>query len=249
MTEKLSVVIPTLQKNKELLMNLINSLSKDSSVDEIILIDNSLQGIDEKIDKLRVITPKENMFVNPSWNLGVKEAKNDFVALLNDDITICKDFCFKIVSQMTSDMGIVGFSRDFVVEEKEILPAPSEENLTLETVDGRCGHFGIAMFFHKSAYVEIPEDIKIYWGDDWLFVQAKRLKRQNYVIANQKILHWGSLSCLDENLNPASKRDSKLFRKYTRKWWQFIFNCEKVYKGVRFTIFGIEILKHFDKKH
>ena len=49
-------------------------MCKDCDVDEIIVIDNSLQGIELDSKKLRVIIPNENIFVNPSWNLGVKEA-------------------------------------------------------------------------------------------------------------------------------------------------------------------------------
>ena len=97
---KLSVIIPTLQKNKEFLDNLIKTLSIDESVAEIIVIDNSCTGYSYESEKLRVIVPKENLYVNPSWNLGVKEAKEDIIALLNDDITIPDSFCQTILSQM-----------------------------------------------------------------------------------------------------------------------------------------------------
>ncbi len=246
---KISAIIPTLQKNVILLENLIKSLDQDDNVDEIIIIDNSLKGIQPISDKLKIITPNENLFVNPSWNLGVKTAKNEIVVLLNDDITIPNDFCKRVAEKMTPNMGIIGFNRDFVETTQDILPPPEQTPLKLEKVYGRCGHFGIAMFFFKSSYVQIPEDIKIYWGDDWLFIQNKRQKRQNYFISNQIIYHWGSLSSLSDIVTPFSKKDSKLFRKYTRKWWQYIFNVEIVFRGIRITIFGLEILKHFSKKH
>ena len=55
MNKKISVIIPTLQKNKELLINLLRTLSNDSEVDEIIVIDNSLKGIEENIEKTKEI--------------------------------------------------------------------------------------------------------------------------------------------------------------------------------------------------
>ena len=246
---KLSVVMPTLQKNKEMLYNLISNLNKDESVAEIIVIDNSLQGIDNISKKLKVIIPKENLFVNPSWNLGVKEAKEDIVALLNDDVTLPYDFCKSVVEKMTPDMGIVGFHRDYIENIPQVMPIPELEEITLEEAEGRCGFFGIAMFFYKSAYIEIPEDMKIFWGDDWLFYMNRKRKIKNYLISGQKIYHWGSLSSTDKTVNPYSKKDSKLYRKYTRKWWNNIFNYEPVFRGFRITIFGIDILKHYDKKH
>ena len=112
--KKVSVVIPTLQKNLELLNNLVKNLSEDESVSEIIGIDNSVKGYSYDSNKLRVIVPESNMFVNPSWNLGVKEAKEEIVSLLNDDITLPKDFCRSVVEKMSPDMGIVGFHRDYI---------------------------------------------------------------------------------------------------------------------------------------
>lgn len=247
--KQVSIVIPTLQKNIELLNNLINVLDEDNTVSEIILIDNSTKGFSSNCSKLRVIVPSENLFVNPSWNLGVKEAKEDIVALLNDDITIPESFCRTIVSKMTPEMGVIGFNRDFVYNTHEIMPRPELTNLTLDKAEGRCGYFGIAMFFYKSAYCEIPDDIKIFWGDDWLFYQNKKRHIQNYFIKNQIIYHYDALSSTDKVVNPYSKSDSKLYRKYTRKWWQYVFNIEPVYKGFRITVLGLEILYHYDKKH
>lgn len=247
--KKISVVIPTLQKNVEILNNLVNSLNKDQAVGEIIVIDNSCKGYDFDCEKLRVIIPEENLFVNPSWNLGVKEAKEEIVALLNDDITLPCDFCSRVVEKMASDMGVVGFHIDFIDNIPKVMPTPKTTELKLEKASGRCGFFGIAMFFYKTSYIEIPEDIKIYWGDDWLYSQNEKRHRKNYYISNQRIYHWGSLSSTDKVVNPYSKHDSKLYRKYTRKWWQQIYNYEPVFRGFRITIFGIELLYHFDKNH
>lgn len=247
--KKLSVVIPTLQKNLELLNNLVKTLSNDSCVSEIIIIDNSTKGYTYENNKVRVIVPKENLFVNPSWNLGVKEAKENIVALLNDDITIPEGFCKSVVSQMSENMGVVGFHRDFIINTPEIKPLPELTHLYLEKAAGRCGFFGVAMFFYKASYFEIPEDIKIFWGDDWLYTQNKKRKRTNYYIKDQIIYHYGSLSSTDKIVSPYSKNDSKLYRKYTRKWWQNIFNVEPVYKGFRLTILGVELLYHYDEIH
>ena len=105
--KRVSVVIPTLQKNLELLNNLVKTLHNDVFVSEIIIIDNSTKGYTYESDKVRVIIPKENLFVNPSWNLGVKEAKEDKIAILNDDITIPEDFCSTISEQISPDKGII----------------------------------------------------------------------------------------------------------------------------------------------
>ena len=150
---------------------------------------------------------------------------------------------------MQENMGVVGIRSDFVINIPEIKPAPLESNIILKEATGRCTSFGVAMFFFKNTYIEIPEDIKIFWGDDWLYCQNKKRKRKNYFIVNQKIYHYGSLSSADKNLNPYSKKDAKLYRKYTRNLLEKFFNFESVYKGFRLTFLGINILYHYSKKH
>lgn len=57
-----SVIIPTLQKNKTILTNLIHSLDKDGAVSEIILIDNSCKRFSHPSDKLKVIIFREDCY-------------------------------------------------------------------------------------------------------------------------------------------------------------------------------------------
>ena len=235
---KISVIIPTLQKNKDLLVNLLHALNQDKGVDEIIVIDNSLKGIDENIEKLKVIKPSENMFVNPSWNYGVKIAKNNFIALLNDDITISPNFCSNVASKMTPDMGIAGFNINYVEINENIVPQPQDSEIFLEKINFRPDHFGIAMFFYKSSYIEIPEGLKIHFGDDWLLLKNKELKRQNYVISGQKIYHFSSLT-VKTIPSKIFKKERKIYKKHTLKWYQYIFDIEKRYEGYRIRLFGI----------
>ena len=247
--KKLSVIIPTLQKNINLLNNLISTIDRDNFVSEIILIDNSRKGYSFNSEKLRVIIPEKNLFVNPSWNLGVKEAKEQIVALFNDDIIIPENFCKSVILQMNESMGIVGFHRDFIENIKETIPAIKSTKPTLIPASGRCGHFGIVMFFYKTSFYEIPEDIKIFWGDDWLYYQNKKHNTKNYYIVNQKLYHYGGLTSSDKKISMQAKNDSKLYRKYTRNLWQQIFYYEPVFRGFRLTICGLELLYHYDKNH
>jgi len=247
--KRISVVIPTLQKNKELLINLLSTLEQDKSVDEILLIDNSLQGLDYTNSKLRTIIPNENMYVNPSWNFGVKEARNDIVALLNDDITITSDFCSRVAEEINPNMGCVGFNIDNIRVTHEIQQAIGGTKLCVEPSEYRGNHWGIAIFFYKSSYLEIPNDLKIFCGDDWIFMQSKKYNRQNYQISGQDIYHYGSLTSASKSLSAIGDKDRALYRRYTRKWWNYIFNVEPVFRGVRITVLGIELLCHYTNKH
>ena len=236
--KKISVVIPTLQKNILFLKNLISTLEKDSSVEEIIIIDNSLKGINLVSEKLRIITPSENIFVNPSWNLGVKEAKCDIVALLNDDITIPNNFCSKIANKLTPKMGAVGYFEDFVEITHELVEQPAESNIEFKEIIGRPEQWGIAIFFYKSSYFEIPEDLKIHFGDDWLIHKNKEAQRKNYMVIGQKIYHYSSMS-VKGTPSKTFERERKIYKKHTLKWYQHLFDVEKRFYGYRIRTFGI----------
>ncbi len=107
-----SIVIPTLQKDTKILKMLLDELSQDQTVGEIILIDNSLQGFEYNSDKLRIIIPNENLFVNPSWNLGVEKAKFDYVGILNDDILLPKNLVSDVYSFLQGEnIGLVGIDK------------------------------------------------------------------------------------------------------------------------------------------
>lgn len=83
----ISFIVPTMWKSKDTLYNMLYAYKKANIPNaEFILIDNS-RGcyIDTEIT---VLIPKENLYVNKAWNIGVEIAKNNIVCLLNDDIEI-----------------------------------------------------------------------------------------------------------------------------------------------------------------
>ena len=246
---RVSVVIPTLQKNLDLLNNLVKTLEEDVFVSEIIVIDNSTKGYSFDSKKLRVIVPKENLYVNPSWNLGVKEAKENLVAILNDDIIIPKTFCKVIMLQMREDMGIIGFHRDFIENTHELKPIPEQTESYIGKTKKHCGGFGVAMLFYKTSYYEIPEDMKVFCGDEWLFYQNEKHKARNYWITYQKIYHYDGLSLTDDIKNQYLEHDRELFKKYTRTWKDQLFSIKFLFRGIRITIFGFDFVYHWSKNH
>lgn len=246
--EKVSVAIPTLQKNKTLLDNLVTTLSEDEGISEIIVIDNSLNGYEHPSDKLRVIVPEDNIFVNPGWNLGVKEAREDIVALLNDDIKIPDNFCSRIADKITPDMGIVGYIKEYVKECRSNPPKPEVSEIILEKTDGRCNSFGTAMFFYKSSYYDIPEEMKIYFGNDWLIYKNIKAHKQNYIVKGQYICQYDGLTTgSSKKYLSQMKKERRLYKRHTRQWWNYIFSIEPMYKRKRIIILGIKISISWDK--
>jgi hypothetical protein len=165
--------------------SLLESLYEDPAVSEIIIIDNTedQSNIDKIIvkEKLQIHHQGKNIYVNPAWNLGVSIAKEDVVAIINDDVTIPNNL-FSALSQVDfKEIGIVGACHP-TIQQVEHPVRFNTENAELFAVQERMWGYGIFMAMHKNTYINIPEDMLVWCGDDYLFHQNKALGRQNYVL-------------------------------------------------------------------
>ena len=253
---KLSVIIPTLQKNVRVLTMLLNQLISDENTDEIIVIDNSKQGLNIQSDKLRVIIPKENLYVNPAWNLGVKEVKNQYIGIINDDLIFPKNFISKVIDFLilNSDVGIVGLDTIEPTKPDDFDNYPKDTGIEFKKIFERNSCWGSAMFLKKSLYCEIPLEMKVWFGDDFLFEKIKEQKKTNYRIINSNIKHLHSLTSDLNEFDAIKRKDEEIYykiypqyRKRNKKLniLQKIFSIKNQYKNCKqhkiITVLGIKI--------
>jgi hypothetical protein len=162
---KYSVIIPTLWKSNRI-GKLLFDLIKCEFVDEIILIDNAGKFFEnfEALDKVRLVQVGENIYVNPAWNLGVKLAKNNSIALVNDDINFNPNVFGVITNDILLEYGIIGQS------EYNYKGNNTDEPI-LEKWNGKIRDWGwgCLIMFDKQNWIDIPDDIKIWYGDDYIF--------------------------------------------------------------------------------
>ena len=182
---KVSAIIPTLWKAKEFTDHLVDVLIEDESVGEIIIIDNAPADFFYEHDNVITLWPHENIYVNPSWNLGVEESNYDKFIILNDDIIIPYNFVSQLEEWITKDIGLIGLDiasiikvTQFDVENITLL----DRKIELQPVLKRNWGFGMAIAAHKKSYHKIPENIRIWYGDDYLFQMNNEVNKTNYVI-------------------------------------------------------------------
>lgn len=217
--KKISVIIPTLQKNKTILDMLLNELNADNSVSEIILIDSSRKGYNTELSKVRVIIPEENinLYVNQSWNLGVKEAKENLFALFNDDLLVCDNFCSRVIEliEAINNFGFLGMSENSIIN-TNITNYPQYTNFYIKEISKRRPSFwGSIIFGNKQNYKEIPENIKVWCGDDYIIYSCDK---NVYELEKAQIFHLGSLSSHNKALKKIKHSDvfnfAELYPKY-----------------------------------
>lgn len=188
--KKVSITVPTMWKCKDILYEALQLYINSSLVDDIIIIDNDRINTPEwdllNNPKIRLVKMYENIFVNPAWNLGVSLAKNELVNIVNDDIIYDINCLEKVLkSAENPNFGIIGFSPGDTLHNQ---PPHIHENIDLITCNSvqRPHGFGMSMFVRKSDWIDIPDDLKIYFGDDFLFDRFFKDKKDILVLTNIK---------------------------------------------------------------
>lgn len=195
----LSIVIPTMQKDVEVLNKLLSELEDSPAVGEVLLIDNSCKGFEGPYSKLKVLVQKENLFVNPAWNLGVESSNPKFshFGVLNDDIIFPKSLFAQVddfLSNAGADTGLAGIDCVNNTPKAQFDSYPEESEVKFEPAEKLQGFWGAAYFGDKRNYVHIPEEMKVFYGDHFLFTRNVQAGRRNFKITNLRVKHLESLT-------------------------------------------------------
>jgi hypothetical protein len=186
MSEKFSVIVPTMWRVAHQFINFLRPLCDNPLVDEIIIINNDTtktpkHGLSNP--KINIVNFSENIYVNPAWNYGVSIAKNNKICLLNDDIMFDIRLFTKLENLITKNNGVFGLypgDSNFYQEPN------TTKNIDIERqYKQRCMGFGCLMFLHKDNWRNIPDELKIFYGDDFIFdYHARVLNKPNFIIKN-----------------------------------------------------------------
>lgn len=158
---KISVIIPTIWSSN-VIYHSVDRLQKMDIIGEIIIINNRPSSCENSIvgEKIRQYDFEENLYVNAAWNFGVSKASHEKICILNDDVLMDDlGFYYALFLLDNPSIGIVGIS-------KECLKHRSDYRV--EHISVRNRGYGTVMFLRKSEYTPIPDDLRIWFGDDWL---------------------------------------------------------------------------------
>jgi hypothetical protein len=208
---KYSVIIPTLWKSNRI-GKLLFDLIKCEFVDEIILIDNAGKFFEnfEALDKVRLVQVEENIYVNPAWNLGVKLSKNNNIAILNDDINFDPNIFELITEDILSEFGIIGMGEGNYKESinQEIGPCIDVWHPGINDWG-----WGCFIMLHKKYWIDIPENIKIWYGDNFIKDVNPAPKG---ILRNFKVETEMSTTSDEKEWDEVKKKDYEYFINYLR---------------------------------
>lgn len=126
----------------------VKNISAEVVVVDNASSDNSVEYLQKKFNWVKFIASKENLGFSKGNNIGIAEAKGQYILLLNPDTVVAEDTFEKAIAFMDShpEAGALGVHMidgkgNFLPESKRGLPTPSVAFYKT---------FGLAAFFPKS---------------------------------------------------------------------------------------------------
>lgn len=165
-----SVVLPTMWRIRETIEDL-KTLEKCNLVGEIILINNNIKSTPSEFDislfsKVIEVKPPKNLYINPSWNLGIRMSKCNKVMIKNDDIFFdYEKALFAINEELEAEDSIIG---TYLQHNNNKIKNNQENKVIFTEVPKRDIGFGCSMFLNKSSFIPINDKLLIWYGDDFM---------------------------------------------------------------------------------
>lgn len=164
-----TVIVPTLQRSPRL-AEVLDRCLEHPLVLEVIVINNAGTPIDREHPKLRVLDQGRNIFVNPAWNLGAREARGELLAIVNDDVLFEDEALTRAARILRRGVfGIVGPDRSTFHP-----GAGGRIGHRLARPDATTRYYGTFLCLRRRDYRPVPAELKIWGGDDWLVTMSPR---------------------------------------------------------------------------
>lgn len=195
-----SVIIPTMWRS-DFLISAISEYINSKLINEIIIIDNDpSKKIDlPKNDKIKYLSKGYNIFVNPAWNWGVNISKNENLLIVNDDVLI------KNIDTLLSDDNLI--KQDLVGLDYKNINKGNGLKILPTNEDMERG-FGCFLYTKKNSYIQIPEEMKIWCGDKFLF---KKIKNKAHFSCDNINIKLSKTVKSIENVHTILENDRKYF--------------------------------------
>ncbi|WP_455645357.1 glycosyltransferase family 2 protein [Methanosphaera sp.] len=255
---EITIIIPQ-YNNRELLENLLNSLSTVKQAFDIIIIDNaseddSVEFIKTNFPEITLIENKTNKGFACAVNQGIKSSNTEYVFLLNNDTTVHEDCLDNLLKTIKHDSTIFSVSSKMIQyhNPEYIDDAGDEYNIlgwskkigldhNISEYDNDCEVFGAcagAALYKRTLFDEIglfDENFESYVEDMDLSFRSRLHGYKSYYSADALVYHYGSATSGSKH-NPFKVRLSARNNIYLiyKNWslWMKIINSPFVFIGI-----------------
>jgi glycosyltransferase involved in cell wall biosynthesis len=211
---KLSIVIPTLN-NVEYTAICVGSILNNTTSDyEIIFVD------DCSTDGTRALLrnfPSATVWFNPeprgvtaNWNKGIELSKGEYVAIINNDIVLTKDWDTPLINALNDDTWVAS-------------PFHTEHALPTDFPNGTTRHdnggfplLGCCFLTKRSLYDTIgmfPAELVMWFNDNWLVDTVSNKYKKQLVHVKESYCHHYYSKTISQvpNLVAITNKDAETF--------------------------------------
>jgi len=169
---------------------------KDTAV---LLIDNGAErSVKELInnyakkENVIVISNPENIYVNPAWNQIINcflDSEFDYLMIMNSDLTLHDKWKEVIDKHFESNNSV---PVPIISNNKEALSQKLQDGGTIEVFEGTPGVLIVLNKEQAKFIYPIPETIKVWFGDNWIYEGLRRAGHKTVVLTNLISYHSAS---------------------------------------------------------
>lgn len=176
--------------------NVINDLLIQDCEFKLTVVDQGSTEINTReyldflceLDRVNVIRNKTNVNLNTLWNKFYYGTKEPYLCFLNNDVRVPRNF-------LKDTLDIFGKEEDVGATIHATNHPNYQKTSNLRYVIFKGGIVqGWDFTIRREDYTMIPDDLKVFGGDDWLFVQMYRKARKVAMILSSPIIHYNARS-------------------------------------------------------
>lgn len=212
MNNTIRVIVPTMW-NYPKFWDFAKYILKLDVVTEFVIINNAPEltpDLELLTDpKVKVISFGKNIYVNPAWNCGTWGCKTDVICVINDDFIFDIRVFYKASEFITNEMGCIGLSEQ-VVEDGKVPLKQGHIEFTPYTGQSRWG-CGVLFFMPTKNWIDIPSDLLVCFGDDFIFDQCYYRGLINHTIDD--LFHYHAGAQTTRRITDDGKKDDMFINK------------------------------------
>jgi len=172
-----------------------------------------------KINVMSIYNTGFNKPLNHIWNDFVKECDTEFVCLLNNDVRLSPNFLSSSIKVF--DKELIVSVVNHTTNSKEYTQWSDNLNYTIEETPYRQGW---DLIFRRELYTPIPNELKFFYGDDYIFSKFYDRGYKGAYVLNSPILHYERSTTEEKNGQRDCSIDFQEFNKLNLRFNNLSFN-------------------------
>jgi hypothetical protein len=214
--------------NHDLTIMNIENLINHGYRKNILLFDNGSKPLYKNICKdfnIKYVKEEKNIYVNPAWNKIFDIVNDKYLTLLNNDCFILSDNYFEeIINHMRNNKFIISscktYNRKSVTENKlkslqKYYNFIQSKKIKYSSKARRQGWImTLDLDVYKTLNYKIPDYIKIWFGDDWIWSQIVKNNLNYAIYKNRYAIHIKSSTTSNDKMKQIINKDIQMLDKY-----------------------------------